>query len=165
MVRPGRLDKFLYVDLPGSDERAEILMTMTRKLPLGDSSGLGSEVEGGDSRERVKIQLLELVKSQKCDGYSGADLAALVREAGVAALRRTLGAFDVVDSTSQMETTSQVEGEGEIVVCLEDFVRGLDKVPPSVSAAQRRKYETLRSKLSGLPVRDGKDKGEEKATI
>ncbi|KAG2109637.1 uncharacterized protein F5147DRAFT_772931 [Suillus discolor] len=32
-----------------------------------------------------------------------------------------------------------------------------DKVGPSVSAVQRRKYEALRAKFSGLPVRTGKD--------
>lgn len=137
---------------------------MTRKLPLGDfPSTSGGETRGGDSRERVMNQLVELVKSQKCDGYSGADLAALVREAGVATLRRTLGALDVLDSSSHMTTNGQEEGE--IVVCVDDFVRALDKVPPSVSVAQRRRYEALRSKFAGLPVRDGKDKGEEKATI
>jgi ribosome biogenesis ATPase len=31
MVRPGRLDKLLYVDLPGLNEKAEIVRTMVRK--------------------------------------------------------------------------------------------------------------------------------------
>ncbi|KAJ3050626.1 hypothetical protein HK097_008392, partial [Rhizophlyctis rosea] len=34
MLRPGRLDKTLYVDLPNADERFEILKTLTRKTPL-----------------------------------------------------------------------------------------------------------------------------------
>jgi len=36
----------------------------------------------------------------------------------------------------------------------------LDKLGPSVSAAQRRKYEALRSKFAGLPVRMGKSDSE-----
>ena len=38
MCRPGRLDKLLYVDLPTAEERVEIITTLTRKLPLGDSA-------------------------------------------------------------------------------------------------------------------------------
>ncbi|KAF9449756.1 AAA-domain-containing protein [Macrolepiota fuliginosa MF-IS2] len=171
MVRPGRLDKLLYVDLPCPDERVEIASTMTRKLPLGELGCVG----GGSGGEKVKEHVLELIKGAKCDGYSGADLAALVREAGVAALRRTLGALDKMDRESPVggepRTDGQEgeeEGEGEIVVCLDDFVRALDKVPPSVSVAQRRKYEALRSKFSGLPVRGAKEDSirvEEKATV
>lgn len=158
MVRPGRLDKLLYVDLPGPDERAEIVVTMTRKLPLGDIAEVsnGGDVSGR-AGEKVKEQLVELVKSPKCDGYSGADLAALVREAGVVALRRTLGALDMMDNSP-----ASAADDDDVVVCLEDFVKALDKVPPSVSVAQRRKYEVLRSKLSGLPVRSGKEEGDEK---
>ncbi|EMD33537.1 hypothetical protein CERSUDRAFT_160523 [Gelatoporia subvermispora B] len=142
MCRPGRLDKLLYVDLPAPDERAEIVRTLARKVPLGDAPTTRSALEA-------------LVREQ-CDGYSGADLASLVREAGVAALRRTLGAIDT------MEEGAGVAGEAQVVVTVEDFARALDKVQPSVSAVQRRKYEALRSKLSGLPVRAGKEEEEKR---
>ena len=87
MVRPGRLDKLLYVDLPTPDERAEILRTMTRKVPL--------DVVAGDTREQA-LKSVENFVRENCDGYSGADLAALVREAGVIALKRTLGTLDAL---------------------------------------------------------------------
>jgi ribosome biogenesis ATPase len=35
MLRPGRLDKLLYVPLPPPDGRSAILRTLTRKTPLG----------------------------------------------------------------------------------------------------------------------------------
>lgn len=163
MVRPGRLDKLLYVDLPGGDERAEIVGTMTRQLPLGllsNESNLDQRKRECE-RENVKLQLMELVKSERCDGYSGADLAALVREAGVIALKRALGTLstmdnDNADSSGMVGGGGGGEDEDEVVVCLEDFVGALEKVPPSVSMVQRRKYEMLRSKFSGLPVRSGK---------
>ncbi|KAF9008173.1 AAA-domain-containing protein [Hymenopellis radicata] len=129
MVRPGRLDKLLYVDLPSPEERAEIVRTMTRKVPLG-----------------CALQDVEGVVREHCDGFSGADLAALVREAGVIALRRTLGALDLMDETSSSEDRPQV------TVGIPDFVRALDKVGPSVSVKQRKKYEALKSKLAGSPV-------------
>jgi ribosome biogenesis ATPase len=143
MVRPGRLDKLLYVDLPTADERAEILHTMMTKVPL-------SGEPGGETPQEAKERLEQLVR-ERGEGYSGADLAAVVREAGVAALKRTLGVLD--ESKDDNEFTPQV------MVLVDDFVKALDKVTPSVSARQRRKYEALRSKFAGLPV--GTSKGDE----
>jgi ribosome biogenesis ATPase len=142
MVRPGRLDKLLYVDLPSAEERTEILRTLIRKVPLYD--------DAVQSAAEVLIQ-------ERCEGYSGADLAAIIREAGVAALRRVLGSLESMDDES--EGGSQRE-RPRILVMLEDFVRAVDKIGPSVSAAQRRRYEALRSKFAGLPVRvKGEDAG------
>ena len=64
MLRPGRLDKLLYVPLPNKQERLQILQTLTRTLPLEDL-----------------VDLKVIVHSKDCTGYSGADLSALVREA------------------------------------------------------------------------------------
>ncbi|KAG2147748.1 P-loop containing nucleoside triphosphate hydrolase protein [Suillus bovinus] len=143
MVRPGRLDKLLYVDLPSADERVEIIRTLARKIPFAPTEP-GTE---------TILQGAEQIVQEKCDGYSGADLAAVVREAGVVALRRVLGALEQIDDGGG----SLVENQPRVVVVLEDFVRAQDKVGPSVSAVQRRKYEALRAKFAGLPVRTGKD--------
>ena len=64
MLRPGRLDKLLYVPLPTKDDRHSILKTLTKKLPMDES-----------------VQLRLMAHSEHCDGFSGADLSALVREA------------------------------------------------------------------------------------
>ncbi|KAG1820853.1 ribosome biogenesis ATPase RIX7 [Suillus subaureus] len=143
MVRPGRLDKLLYVDLPSTDERVEVLRTLVRKVPFAPTEP-GAE---------TILQGAECIVREKCDGYSGADLAAVVREAGVVALRRVLGALDQMDDSGG----GLVENQPRVVVVLEDFVRAQDKVGPSVSTVQRRKYEALRAKFAGLPVRAGKD--------
>ncbi|KAG1729669.1 P-loop containing nucleoside triphosphate hydrolase protein [Suillus paluster] len=142
MVRPGRLDKLLYVDLPSPDERVEIVRTLVRKVPFAPTE------QGAETI----LQGAECIVREKCDGYSGADLAAVVREAGVIALKRVLGALDQMD-----ESGGLVEDRPQVLVVLEDFVRAQDKVGPSVSAVQRRKYEALRAKFAGLPVRTGKD--------
>ncbi|KAI3613605.1 ribosome biogenesis atpase rix7 [Moniliophthora roreri] len=142
MCRPGRLDKLLYVDLPTPPERAEIVRTMVQRRNVPISPPI-EDIE-------------TLVKSDRCDGYSGADLAALVREAGVAALRRILVSTSTATPNSSL---SVIDEELNVQVTLDDFTGALEKVTPSVSKAQRRKYEALRSKLVGLPV--GKGKGEE----
>jgi len=128
MCRPGRLDKLLYVDLPTADERAEIIRTVIRKVRLAPDSPVAKEVD--------------LLVREKCDGYSGADLAAIVREAGVCALKRTLGALN------------ECAADDDVTVYIDtnDFVQALEKIGPSVSAAQRGKYLRLRNKFAGLPI-------------
>lgn len=151
MVRPGRLDKLLYVDLPTSSERVEILRTLMKRVPVLD--------------ENVTEGVEKLVRDG-CEGYSGADLAAVVREAGVVALRRLLGSLEEMEGGEGQggEVVGTVErwrGEASprVVVMGADFVRAVDKVGPSVSVAQRRKYEALRTKFAGLPVRVKGDEG------
>ena len=34
MLRPGRLDKLLYVPLPNKEDKYSILKTLTRKVPI-----------------------------------------------------------------------------------------------------------------------------------
>ncbi|KZS92002.1 AAA-domain-containing protein [Sistotremastrum niveocremeum HHB9708] len=134
MCRPGRLDKLLFVDLPSSDERGEILRTIIRKVPLG-------------TNETLTLQQVESLVKTRCEGFSGADLAALVREAAVIALRSHLP--DLTTSTA----TAADEGEGgEIAVGVQHFEKALEKVGPSVSMLQRRRYENLKNKLSNAGV-------------
>jgi len=123
MCRPGRLDKLLYVDLPDSPARAEIIGTMLRRVPLA-----GPDVVAG---------IDSLVRSAQCEGFSGADLAALVREAGVTALRAVVQDMDAT----------------QVTVTFKDFEKAREKVSPSVTPAQRRKYESLRTRLTGVPLR------------
>ena len=63
----------------------------------------------------------------------------------------TSRALDDMDDDAEMSKSPKV------VVDMLDFLQALDKVGPSVSVAQRRRYENLRSKFAGLPVRIGKD--------
>lgn len=40
MLRPGRLDKLLYVPLPSSDDRVSILKTCVKNVPLAEDVDL-----------------------------------------------------------------------------------------------------------------------------
>jgi SpoVK/Ycf46/Vps4 family AAA+-type ATPase len=62
--------------------------------------------------------------------YSGADLAGLVREAAMQALRRAFITKSAVDGESVMGTTSAVP---HLEICNQDFLEALKKVVPSVS--------------------------------
>ena len=151
MCRPGRLDKLLYVDLPNPDERTDILRTLLRNVPLaGDTDDSGATLEG----------ILDLV-CKKCDGYSGADLAALAREAGVLALRETLDTLDRLDALGGPDSGNSSVSENQLIkVTVAHFEHAIGKVMPSVSSAQKRKYEALRSKFAGLPMRPREERGD-----
>jgi ribosome biogenesis ATPase len=113
MLRPGRLDKLLYVPLPPPEARGDILRAATRRTPLGPDVNL--DAIGRDTR---------------CDGFSGADLASLVREAAVGALRQTRDA-----------------PAGTLQVMLAHFDAALDVMRPSVSAKDEAGYRSLSAKL------------------
>ena len=71
LLRPGRLERLVYVPPPDGEARAAILKAVTRKMPLAKG-----------------IDLDALAK--KTDGYSAADLEALAREAAMTAMREDM---------------------------------------------------------------------------
>ncbi|MFX1576375.1 MAG: CDC48 family AAA ATPase [Promethearchaeota archaeon] len=68
LLRPGRFDRIIMVPPPDKDARIEILKVHTRNMPLADD-----------------VDFEQIAKTT--EGYSGADLANLVREAGMYAIR------------------------------------------------------------------------------
>ncbi|CAE6411065.1 unnamed protein product, partial [Rhizoctonia solani] len=139
MCRPGRLDKLLYVDLPSSSERGEIMRTLIRGVRLGSTSSISLDSE----RAKIVSTIAQLAMD-KCEGYSGADLAALVREAAVGALRSVL-----LSGQISQNNVEQSQSDNRISVTPRDFEQALSKLGPSVSAVQRKRYEALRVKFAG----------------
>ena len=76
LLRPGRLERLVYVPPPDAPARAEILRAAARNVPLASDVDLGALATG-------------------LDGFSAADCAALVREAALAAMRESLDAASV----------------------------------------------------------------------
>lgn len=69
MLRPGRLETLLFVDLPAKEERVEILRTLVRDLGLDFDEDMANV-------------------ARNSEGFSGADLGSLVRRAGYLAIKR-----------------------------------------------------------------------------
>jgi peroxin-1 len=88
LLRPGRLDKSLLCDMPGLEERIDILKAVTRKLNLAPSL-LESDNSGENLREIAR----------RTEGYSGADLQAVVYNAQLEAIHDVLGDTDLGDPT------------------------------------------------------------------
>lgn len=76
LLRPGRLERLVFVEPPDAAARREILRTAGKSVPLSADVDL-DEVAAG------------------LDGYSAADCVALLREAALTAMRRSLDATDV----------------------------------------------------------------------
>ncbi|BDN80645.1 MULTISPECIES: AAA family ATPase [Mycobacterium] len=76
LLRPGRLERLVFVEPPDAEARLEILRTAGKSIPLSADVDL-DEVAAG------------------LDGYSAADCVALLREAALTAMRRSIDAADV----------------------------------------------------------------------
>ena len=67
LLRPGRFDRIIEIGLPDSSARNKILKILTNSMPLGKS---------------IKLKNI----ANKTEGFSGAELKALVMEAGIKAI-------------------------------------------------------------------------------
>ncbi|KWX23885.1 ATPase [Mycolicibacterium wolinskyi] len=76
LLRPGRLERLVFVEPPDAEARREILRTAGKSIPLADDVDLDS-------------------LAGELDGYSAADCVALLREAALTAMRRSIDAADV----------------------------------------------------------------------
>lgn len=102
LLRPGRLEKLVFVEPPDAEARREILRTAGKSVPLADDVDLGA-------------------LAGELEGYSAADCVALLREAALTAMRRSIDAADVT---------------------ADDVAAAREAVRPSLDAAQ---VESLRA--------------------
>ena len=127
MLRPGRLDKQLMVELPTPEERVLILKTVTRTTPLESNVDLNS-----------------IAHDERCRNFSGADLAALTREAAVLALKTVLKQRRALSKEElKLQQDADAENPIQILVSATDFENAFKKVKPSVSDKDRHKYKKL----------------------
>jgi transitional endoplasmic reticulum ATPase len=76
LLRPGRLERLVFVEPPDAEARFEILKTAAKSVPLSE-----------------EVNLKDL--AAELDGYSAADCVALLRESALTAMRRSIDAADV----------------------------------------------------------------------
>src|SRR3989344_811723 len=103
ILRPGRFDKILLVGAPEDEGRLQVLRIHTKNTPLAED-----------------VRIDELVK--QTEGFVGADIEGLVREAAMSALRR--------DITSKN-------------VSRKDFEEAFNRVKPSVSPETAKRYKKM----------------------
>ena len=104
--RPGRFDREIEIGVPDRNGRKEILQIHTRNMPLAKD---------------VDLEQLATITH----GFTGADLAALCREAAMLTLRRVLPKIDVEQEVIPNEILLSIE------VTMEDFMNALKGIQPS----------------------------------
>ncbi len=107
LLRPGRFDELILVGPPDKEARKEIFKIHTRNMPLADDVDLD--------------ELAELT-----EGYAGADIEGICREAGMIALREDMNAS---------------------VVKMEHFIKALKEVHPSIDEEMMDYYREMEKKL------------------
>ncbi len=103
LMRPGRFDRILLVDIPDEKTREKIFEIHTKKMPLDQS-----------------VNLKTLIK--KTEGFVGADIENLAREAALIALRKDMNVKTITMS---------------------DFDEALAKTKPSVSEETAKRYKKI----------------------
>ena len=106
LLRPGRLDQIVYIGPPDEKARLEILRITSQSMPLA-----------------ADIDLESIAQSTK--NFSGADLVALCREAGVLALQRR---SDVISSAN--------------------FANAIRLVRPSITKDVEEWYESMKKNIT-----------------
>ncbi|MEM1805924.1 MAG: CDC48 family AAA ATPase [Ignisphaera sp.] len=108
LLRPGRFDRIIYVPPPDLKARYEILKIHTRKIALAED-----------------VDLIELAKMT--EGYSGADIENLVREAVMLALREDIRPRPI---------------------SYKYFRKAMEQIKPSLTAEGLQAYERVREELT-----------------
>lgn len=132
MLRPGRLDKTLYIELPTAEERFEILKTLVRenKTPLAED-----------------VDLRYVANDERCRNFSGADLSSLVRESGVLALKKKFFKGQEIKQLDESGYYEEDSVDDNILVTNDDFNLALSCIHPSVTDRDRSKYERLNKRM------------------
>ena len=124
LLRPGRLDRHVHVPVPDEEARRKILDVHTRDKPLADD---------------VDLDTL----ARKTEGYVGADIEAVAREASMNASREFIG------SVTREEVGESV---GNVRVTMAHFEDALGEVNPSVTPETRERYEEIEKQFERSEV-------------
>ncbi|WP_435358741.1 CDC48 family AAA ATPase [Haloarchaeobius sp. DFWS5] len=132
LLRPGRLDRHVHVPVPDEDGRAKIFEVHTRNKPLADD---------------VDLEWL----AKKTEGYVGADVQAVCREASLAATR------EFINSVKPEEMNESV---GNVRITKDHFKHALDEVQPSVTEETKQRYDEIEQRFGReAPEIDDRDMG------
>ncbi|KAH7647753.1 hypothetical protein FG379_003317 [Cryptosporidium bovis] len=123
IMRPGRLDRVIYVPLPNEEGRRDILLKVSKKIPLSND---------------VNFDII----SKYTDGFSGADLSQLVREATLYALDKLrLQGDSIFTETGDIEhKINSLSG----LVNQELLLSVISRMKPSVKYEQIEFFENLK---------------------
>jgi SpoVK/Ycf46/Vps4 family AAA+-type ATPase len=174
MLRPGRLEVHVEVGLPSEEGRRQILDIHTRRmveagfLPRAAWEGEFDNEEGGGGGGGGggRGGILEALVG-RTEGFTGAELAGLVRAASSFAVARHLEGTEEEANEEEMEEMEEEEGGGgsssssssdetkkPILVTEADFLRGLAEMEPQLALVRRSRRRSVGALLGDLGLRD-----------
>jgi len=113
LIRPGRFDKIIATNVPGKKARLEIFKVHTKTMPLAKD---------------IDIEKL----AEKTDGYVGADIEAVCREAAMIALREDMEAKEIL---------------------MKHFEKALEKVIPSLDEKDIKAFKEVEEAMKkAVPI-------------
>lgn len=105
IMRPGRLDRIVYVKLPDEKTRQEIFRIKLNKMPIADDVSLNDLVE-------------------RTNGYSGAEIQAICQEAALSALEENITATCVERKHFEKSLTNvQSRTSPELLQLYDDYIK------------------------------------------
>jgi transitional endoplasmic reticulum ATPase len=117
LLRPGRLERIVAVPIPDESARRAVFRVHTRSTPLAPD---------------VDLDAL----AARTEGYTGSDVEAVVREAGMLAVEEALGRGGDPDAV-------------DVSVTMAHFERALADSTPSTTTDQREYYDRMRDREFG----------------
>jgi transitional endoplasmic reticulum ATPase len=125
LLRPGRLDRHIHVPVPDKQARKKIIEVHTEDKPLGST---------------VNIDFI----ARKTEGYVGADLEALIREAALIATRSLVRDAETQDELESTRTE----------ITADHIHTALDEVGPSVTSDVREQYESIEEQFEKASIEE-----------
>lgn len=126
IMRPGRFDRILFVNLPNEQDRKEILLALTK--------------QGKEPKMSEDIDFEKIAADQRCQGYSGADLEQLIKEA------REHAILEIVNAEEKSDVP--VDDTESVTIYLRHFDTALKRIKPSVSKTDCKTYESLKQRYT-----------------
>jgi transitional endoplasmic reticulum ATPase len=167
LLRPGRIERHIYIPPPDKAGRREVFKIHLRGKPLGyDAEDVKKAIEElkQELKDEKKLKALEKVKpeefdiekvpeeikeelenklrdilvtwlAEKTEGYTGADIEAVCREAGMLAIR---GSIKPGMSKEEVKEIAK-----KIRITKKHFEEALKKVKPSLTKEDLKRYEAI----------------------
>lgn len=138
LLRPGRLDRLIYITPPDAQARKAIFEIHLHDKPMDKT-----------------VDLMEMARMT--DGYVGADIEAICREASIMALREVI--------TPDMDREKIKKLSASIKITMDHFDSAMTRVKPTTSRSKLQDYEKVAQEFARYATVGAKGESEEKLGI
>lgn len=128
LLRPGRLDKSIYVNIPDAKERVQILQAQSRNLNMGPDVDLQDVAEW-------------------CEHYTGADLQAMLYNAQLEAIHRSID-LNYEAKLNAGQNNDKDEHELVTILQLDDNIKAMQHLSAELKTQMVKKVRHLPYRLT-----------------